>query len=278
MIENAPDKKYLALKEILKPLVADGLIVALSGGVDSAFLTWAAECERQAIGGRLMALTALSASFSQAEKADVERFVASTGVQHVWEESHELSNPAYLVNDSSRCFHCKAELFDICRRTAQTHSLKWIAYGYNASDRGDTRPGHLAAIQADVLSPLEAADLTKEDIRHLMRDNGLAMADKPASPCLSSRLMTGVRITPRKLGDVEQLEAILHDRGLKVFRVRVHEESGTRFLRLEVASDEMHLALEHRNDLIKEAMDRGYKWITLDLAGYRTGGGNVQAK
>ena len=158
------------------------------------------------------------------------------------------------------------------------NNFKWIAYGYNASDRGDVRPGHRAALENNILSPLEAADLTKDDIRQLMRDSGLEMADKPVCPWLSSRLMTGVAITRKKLNDVEQLEGVLRDRGLKVFRVRVHEDGETKFLRLEVALDEMQRAVELRVDLVKKALKLGYKWVTLDLAGYRTGGGNRQVK
>ena len=277
-LSDAAQKKYLALRDILRPKLADGLIVAFSGGVDSAFLTWAAEQERREAGGNLLALTTLSESFSRAEKLDAGRFVAEQGIDHVWYESKELQNPAYAINDSSRCFHCKTELFNICGEAAAERNIKWIAYGYNASDRGDIRPGHKAAIEHSILAPLAEAELTKDDIRLLMRQNGLEMADKPASPCLSSRLMTGVFITPQKLKDVEDLEEILRDGGLRVFRVRLHEEGGTRSIRLEVALDEMVLATQLRENLVAEATARGYKWVTLDLAGYRTGGGNVAAK
>lgn len=275
---DAVQEKYSILRDILRPKLADGLLVAFSGGVDSAFLTWAAEQERAISGGKLAALTTLSESFSKAERADAEQFIAEHGIPHFWHESKELLNPEYAINDSNRCFHCKTELFGICHEAAAKNEFKWIAYGFNASDRGDIRPGHKAAVENSILSPLAEAELTKDDIRLLMRENGLEMADKPASPCLSSRLMTGVFITPRKLKDVEDLEAILRDGGLRVFRVRLHEEGATRFLRLEVALDEMQLALQLRERLVTEAVARGYKWVTLDLAGYRTGGGNLQTK
>ncbi len=275
---DAVQEKYLVLREILKQKLVEGLLVAFSGGVDSAFLTWAAEQERAISGGKLAALTTLSESFSQAEKLDAERFIAEHDVKHIWYESKELLNPEYTANDTNRCFHCKTELFNICHEIASRQGFKWIAYGYNASDRGDIRPGHRAAIEHSILSPLAEAELTKDDIRLLMRQNGLEMADKPASPCLSSRLMTGVFITPQKLKDVEDFEAILREDGLRVFRVRLHEEGKTRFLRLEVALDEMDLATQLREKLVIEATERGYKWVTLDLAGYRTGGGNLAAK
>ena len=277
-LSDAAQKKFLALREILRPKLTDGLIIAFSGGVDSAFLTWAAEQERRESGGELLALTTLSESFSQAERQDAERFIGEHGVKHVWHESKELLNPAYAINDSNRCFHCKTELFNICHEVASERGFKWIAYGYNASDRGDIRPGHKAAVENAILSPLAEAELTKDDIRLLMRQNGLEMADKPASPCLSSRLMTGVFITPRKLKDVEDFESILREGGLRVFRVRLHEEGETRFLRLEVALGEMNLAMQLREKLVTEATSRGYKWVVLDLAGYRTGGGNLQTK
>lgn len=275
---EALQKKFLTLKGILKPKLREGLVVALSGGVDSAFLTWTAEQERLESGGELLALTTLSESFSQAEKLDTEHFIRGHGIKHLWHESKELLNPEYAINDSSRCYHCKTELFSICYEIAMERGFKWIAYGYNASDRGDIRPGHKAAVENSILSPLAEAELTKDDIRLLMRQNSLEMADKPASPCLSSRLMTGVFITPRKLKDVEDFEAILREGGLRVFRVRLHEEDKTRFLRLEVALDEMNLATQLREKLVTEAMARGYKWVMLDLAGYRTGGGNLTAK
>ncbi len=278
LVSGVAEKKLTILREILRRKLADGLIVAFSGGVDSAFLTWVAEQERRESGGELLALTTLSESFSNAERLDAERFIAEHGIKHTWHESMELLNPAYAINDSNRCFHCKTELFNICHEAAAERGFKWIAYGYNASDRGDIRPGHKAAVEHSILSPLADAELTKDDIRLLMRQNGLAMADKPASPCLSSRLMTGVFITPRKLKDVEDFEAILRTGGLRVFRVRLHEEGETRFLRLEVALDEMNLATQLREKLVTEATTRGYKWVTLDLAGYRTGGGNVTAK
>ena len=271
-------EKYSALRGLLRPRLEEGLLIAFSGGVDSAFLTWAAEQERRQSGGRLAVLTTLSESFSKAERVDAERFIETHGIEHHWVESEELLNPEYAINDSNRCFHCKTELFTICHEAAKTHDLKWIAYGFNASDRGDFRPGHRAAVENSILSPLADAGLTKDDIRLLMNENGLEMADKPASPCLSSRLMTGVFITPRKLNDVEHIEAILRDGGLRVFRVRLHEEGETRFLRLEVAPDEMNTALELRDKVVAEALARGYEWVTLDLAGYKMGGGNLIAK
>ena len=167
------------------------------------------------------------------------------------------------------------ELFRLSGALGQRRGYKWTAYGYNASDRGDFRPGHTAALGNGVLSPLNDANLTKEDIRALMRLNNLDLADKPASPCLSSRLMTGVQISPKKLKDVEEMEMLLRRGGLNVFRVRLHENGDSRFLRLEVAPDELSRATEMRDELVNLGRRLGYRWVTLDLAGYRTGGGNL---
>lgn len=266
-------EKYEALCDRLAGLLPDGLVVAFSGGVDSAFLLWAAESVRRKRGGRVLALTAVSASMAEVERVDARRFATALGVEHSWEQSLELAQPAYAANDGTRCYYCKSELFRIGHDVADKRGYRWLAYGYNASDRGDVRPGHKAALENDVLSPLADAGLTKDDIRVLMRANGLDLADKPASPCLSSRLMVGVTVTPEKLKDVEDMEQLLREKGLRVFRVRLHEDGAKKFLRLEIAADEMARALEAREALVTEGRRRGYQWVTLDLGGYRMGGG-----
>jgi pyridinium-3,5-biscarboxylic acid mononucleotide sulfurtransferase len=272
---DAAETKFQKLLDLLRPKLDDGLVIALSGGVDSTFLVWAAEQQRRKTGGELIALTTTSESYSQAERADVERFIAAYDIPHTWAASRELLDARYTANNTDRCFHCKTELFRVCRDAAHSLGFKWIAYGYNASDQAGIRPGHQAAVENAILSPLAEARLTKEEIRELMRRRGLELADKPASPCLSSRLMTGVEITPRKLNDVEHLESILREGGLSVFRVRLHEQGDLRFLRIETEAEEMPLALAVREQLVSEARSRGYEFVTLDLAGYRSGGGNV---
>src|SRR4051812_11338741 len=267
-------EKLVALRAALRPALARGLIIAYSGGVDSAFLLWASKQEQDANGGRLLAITTVSASLSQAERDDAAGFAASLGVEHRWEESHELENPAYAQNDLSRCYHCKTELFRISHDLAAKYGYGYIAYGFNASDRGDFRPGHNAAKENNILAPLDDVDLTKDEIRSLLRRNGLPFADKPASPCLSSRLMTGVAVTSAKLRDDETLEAIVRAGGISVFRIRLHEHAGAKWLRLEVTPEEMGKVLPLREALQHEAQARGYSWVTLDLAGYRMGGGN----
>jgi len=269
--------RFDELRRLLRESLREGLLIAFSGGVDSAFLVWAAEQERVKNGGRLLALTTSSASLSTAERADVEKFVTQFGFEHIWSGSRELDHADYLKNDASRCYHCKSELFRICKEVAAERGLKNIAYGYNASDVGDTRPGHRAAIENGILSPLADAGLAKDDIRELMRLNGIELADKPASPCLSSRLVTGVAITSEKLRAVDELEAALRENGLRVFRVRVHEANGSRIARLEVAPDEMERAFALRDEFSAAARRLGFRWATLDLEGYKTGGGNAPA-
>jgi uncharacterized protein len=263
------------LEDHLGRLLQDGLVVAFSGGVDSTFLLWAAERARRKQGGRLLALTTESASMPAADREDALEFVRELGVEHLLRRSGEMRLEAYTRNDENRCYHCKAELFEIAESIVDQRGWRWIAYGYNASDVGDVRPGHRAAQERGVRSPLADAGLTKDEIRTLMRTHGLRLAEKPASPCLSSRIMTGLQITPERLEDVEALEAILRAGGIRVCRVRVCREGATAFLRLEVAPAEMPRVLALRDELLREAQARGYRWVTLDLEGYRTGGGRT---
>jgi len=268
--------KYNLLLESLGSYTAEGLVVAFSGGVDSGFLLWAAEEARKHYGGKLVALTTDSESMPAHDRKDVDDFIRQIGVTHLWRNSNEVDDPDYLKNDPLRCYYCKTELFRIAKDVAVEFECRKIAYGYSASDRVDVRPGHRAAVENDVLFPLASYDFTKSEIRDLMRENGLSLYDKPSSPCLSSRIMRGVMITKGELKDVDELETILRDHGLRIFRLRVHEIAGKKFLRLETVQEEMTLALGIKNILVEEARKKGYEWITLDLEGYRTGGGNTR--
>ena len=252
-------QKYNALKSCLGKYTEEGLVVAFSGGVDSGFLFWAAEEARKKYGGSLIALTTDSESMPSHDKEDVERFIAKVGVRHIWKNSAEVDNPEYLKNDSLRCYHCKTELFSIAKEVASENDCKRIAYGYSASDKADIRPGHKAALENEILFPLAEYDFTKEEIRELMRFHGLELSDKPSSPCLSSRIMRGVQITKQELRDVDELENILRSGGLKIFRLRVHEMRWEIFLRLETVPEEMMLALQLKEKLVKEAKARGYR-------------------
>jgi uncharacterized protein len=271
---SAASEKLAALRENLSWRVQEGVLVAFSGGMDSAFLLWAANEVREEVGGRVVALTTTSASTPARDKEDAIAFSRSLGVEHVWEESLETSLPEYARNDRERCYHCKTELFRIAGQVAERSGLRWLLYGYNASDHGDDRPGHRAAAEVGALAPLSDAGLTKPEISYLMKAAGLPLSGKPASPCLSSRIMTGIEITSRKLRDVEEMEAILRAAGISTLRVRICEgEKGSFFLRVEVPPEEMEAVLSCRGELQRAGTERGYRWVTLDLGGYKTGGG-----
>jgi uncharacterized protein len=268
------ERKLQTLLEDLGPRVKGGALVAFSGGVDSAFLLWACvEAVRKGT-GRVVALTTTSPSTPQRDREDAESFTKSLGVEHLWEESGEMDRPAYVSNDRDRCYHCKTELFRIARAVASREGLGSLLYGYNASDRSDHRPGHRAAREAGALTPLADAELTKPEIRLLMNEVGLPLGEKPASPCLSSRIMTGLEITTERLAHVQALEDILRDGGVSTHRVRIcGSEDAEPFLRIEVSPEEMNAVLSCREALLRAGRDRGYRWVTLDLGGYRTGGG-----
>jgi uncharacterized protein len=266
--------KLSSLRGALSQTVPEGVLVAFSGGMDSAFLLWAAEQVRAEKGGRVVALTTTSPSTPAQDKEDATSFTERLGVEHIWRESREMDRLEYSRNDRERCYHCKAELFRITAEVAGESGLQWVLYGYNASDHGDDRPGQRAAAESGVLAPLSDAGLTKPEIGFLMRQAGLPLSGKPASPCLSSRIMTGIEITSERLNDVEEMEAILREAGVTTLRVRVcRDESGEFFLRVEVSPEEMPRVLACRGDLQQAGAERGYRWVTLDLGGYRTGGG-----
>lgn len=271
----ALDEKITALEKNLSALLQKGLIVAFSGGVDSCFLLWMAREAQKKSGGKLLALTAVSASMPEWDKNDARQFSETLGVEHAWQESQEFENPQYLKNNPDRCYHCKTELFRIGKITAQAQDFGALAYGYNASDHGDVRPGHAAALENGVHAPLSECGLTKDEIRFWMRWKHIPFSDKPSSPCLSSRVMHGVSVTQSKLADIEALESLLREGGLNVFRVRHHEDGQGKFIRLEVGLDELDKAILLRERFSAEGLKRGYRWVTLDLAGYRMGGARL---
>jgi len=252
----------------------DGMVVAFSGGVDSAFLLWAAS-EAADGDGRLVAMTTVSASTPPADLEDAREFAGALGVEHVCVESDELRMEEYARNDEARCYYCKADLFRLAGELAEERGLKWVLYGYTASDHEDVRPGHRAALEYGVAAPLSDHGFDKARIRGIMRDLGLDLADKPASPCLSSRIMTGIGIDAKRLSDVAAMEAILRREGVNVCRARICDSAGGHFFRIEVDPEEMAQVLRCRGELEREGRARGYRWVTLDLGGYRTGGGTA---
>jgi len=249
------------------------LVVALSGGADSAYLAWAAH---RALGPRALSVTALSASFSAYDREQVEGLVRTAGLRHEFIETRELENPLYVANRDDRCYHCKDELFAVLDRLAAERGFAAVAYGINADDTGDFRPGHRAAGEHSVLSPLLDAGLTKGEIRALSRRAGLPTWDRPASACLSSRIPYGSEVTPEKLGQIERSEAGLRELGFRQFRVRHHGEVA----RIEISPEEMPRALDAAMaaEISRRLRDAGFLYVTLDLEGYRQGSLNAGLK
>jgi pyridinium-3,5-biscarboxylic acid mononucleotide sulfurtransferase len=242
------------------------LIVALSGGADSAYLAWAAH---RALGSRTLSVTALSPSFSSHDKHVVEEFVTKVAVRHEFIETHEMENPAYRANQSDRCYFCKDELFSVLDRLAHSRGFAAVAYGVNADDTLDFRPGHRAATEHRVLTPLLDAGLAKSEIRMLSQRAGLLTWDRPASACLASRLPYGTEVTPERLALVERGEAALRALGFRQFRVRIHDN----LARVEISPDEKPRAfsLEMAATIAERLKAAGFAYVALDPLGYRQG-------
>jgi uncharacterized protein len=249
------------------------VLVAFSGGTDSAYLAWAA---RQALDGNAVAVTADSASLPQSHKRDAEAFVRQFGIVHEYVDTHEFDNPDYVRNDPNRCFHCKDELFTRMAQIGRERGFEHIVYGVNVDDLGDYRPGQNAARQHQVDAPLVDAGLTKAEIRELSRAAGLPTWDRPASACLSSRIPYGTPVTIETVKTVEIGEEELKALGFRQFRVRFHGE----VVRIEIAREELTKALTvemaQRFTAIFKAL--GFKYVTLDLEGYRQGSLNEVLK
>ncbi len=245
------------------------VIVAYSGGTDSAYLAWAAH---QVLGDRALAVTADSASIPASHKKDAEDFVHQFGIAHEYIETREFENPDYIKNDANRCFHCKDELFTRLEDVSRTRNIPNIIYGVNKDDLGDYRPGQNAAKQHQVKAPLVDADLTKLEIRELSRMAGLPTWDRPAAACLSSRIPYGTPVTIQNIKTVEVGEEEMKALGFRQFRTRFHGE----LVRIEVAREEMEKALnmEMAGKLTSLFRKLGYKFVTLDLQGYRQGSMN----
>jgi uncharacterized protein len=260
----SPEQKETSL--LARLAEAGSLIVALSGGADSAYLAWAAQ---RALGDRALSVTALSPSFSAHDRSAVDEFVTKLGIHHEFVATHEMQNPAYRANASDRCFYCKDELFSVLDAMAQQRGFTATAYGVNADDTLDFRPGHRAAKEHRVLAPLLDAGLRKSEIRHLSRRAGLPTWDRPASACLASRVPYGIEVTPERLTLIERGEAALRELGFRQFRVRLHDN----LARVEIAPEEMDRAFSKATGAaISQALKRaGFTYVALDLEGYRQG-------
>ncbi len=242
------------------------VIVAFSGGTDSAYLAWAAN---RVLGPNAVAITADSASLPESHKRDAEAFVQRFGIVHEYVRTTEFENPDYARNDPNRCFHCKDELFTRLEQVGRARGYEHVIYGVNADDLSDYRPGQNAAKQHQVAAPLADAGMTKAEIRELSRLADLPTWDRPASACLSSRIPYGTPVTIETVKTVETGEERVKALGFRQFRVRFHGE----IVRLEIARDEMPKALtiEMAQRFTAIFKELGFRYVTLDLEGYRQG-------
>ncbi len=252
--------------ERLRRAMADcgGALVAFSAGVDSTFVLAVA---RQVLGERAVALTAHSPSVPQAEREEARALARRLGVRHLEVRSLEGDDPRYAANGTDRCYYCKSELYRLCQEAARREGLAVILDGFNADDRRDHRPGHQAALEQGVRSPLAEAGLGKDEVRAWSAAMGLPTWDKPQMACLASRLPYGTEVTPERLAQVERAEAGVRAAGLRNFRVRHHGDIG----RLEVAAEELELAFARRESLLSAVKAAGFKLAVLDLEPFRSG-------
>src|SRR4029453_8009885 len=255
--------KEAALERTLSSL--GSVVVAYSGGVDSAYLAFVAG---RTLGDRAWAVTADRASYPERPRAMAIQIAERFGLRHEIIRTHEIDRPEYRANPVDRCYYCKHELYTELSRIAAERRAT-VVDGNNADDRGDYRPGRQAAREFSVRSPLDEVNLTKDEIRELSRQAGLPTWDEPASACLSSRIPFHTEVTDEKLRTIERGEEALRALGFRVFRVRHHDARA----RIETARDEMARALEPETAaaIVRALKDAGYKYVSLDLQGYRMG-------
>jgi len=267
------EAKSLRLRNLLTSY--ESLIVAFSGGADSAYLAWAAT---DTLGSSVLCVTADSPSYPERHRQLALTVAREANLQHEIIRTSELDRAEYRANPTNRCYYCKHELYTALTAIASARGIAVVADGSNADDRGDYRPGRQAAREFGVRSPLDEVGLTKAEIRELSRRAGLRTWDEPASACLSSRIPYYSEVTSEKLQTIERAEAVLHELGFRVYRVRHHEiasggGSSLALARLEIGSDELARALDPdlRDRLVREIRAVGYQHVTIDLQGYRMG-------
>jgi uncharacterized protein len=263
----AAEEKELNLRRLMREMRR--VLVAYSGGVDSSYLALIAS---QELGEEAVCVTGVSPSVSQKQREESERIARNFEFNFHIIETDELENPLYQVNPTNRCYHCKTELYGKLQAIAQERRIPFILDGANTDDTGDYRPGRQAASEKSVRSPLIEVGLSKSEIRQLSRDLKLPTWNQPSSPCLSSRIAYGVPVTIERLSKVERAEEFLRQLGFREFRVRVHDA----LARIEIAPAEMKLALDSAvTEKIADKLRKiGFKYVTLDLHGFRSGAMN----
>lgn len=264
--EISPEAKFARMKAVIAPL--GRVLVAFSGGIDSTLVLKVA-CDL--LGKDVLGVTAASPSLPKEELQEAADLAGRIGARHRVVETLELRNPAYAANPVNRCYFCKTELYSVLAPLAAREGYHSILDGTHAGDVEDFRPGQKAAREHQVVSPLKEAGFVKEEIQALARRLGLPNWDKPAAPCLSSRIPHGIPVTAEVLGQIENAERVLRALGFRQLRVRHHNE----IARIEVAPDEFSRLIENREAVLRGLKEAGYRFVTLDLAGFKSGSLNL---